>query len=145
LIPKNPSASPVVDGKDLLHCGLTNSNGPIYQSFGRDYQAGAVATALHDLARHDQRQRIPVRPSKNRSSGHGHLHRLRHCYRGGATYHGRRNGRVVALRPIREISAQPSPMSNRQALVLILLLSLGIWAIIWGLFAVIAHVLNFLW
>jgi hypothetical protein len=36
-------------------------------------------------------------------------------------------------------------MSEKQAIVLILLLSLGLWAMIWGLFAVIAHVLNFLW
>ena len=45
---------------------------------------------------------------------------------------------MVALTPIREVSTQQPPMSEKQAIVLILLLSLGLWAIIWGLVVAIA-------
>jgi hypothetical protein len=49
---------------------------------------------------------------------------------------------VVALTPIREISAQHRSMSDRQAIVLILLLSLGLWITVWGLVVAIADVLD---
>ena len=73
---------------------------------------------------------------------HGPLHRRRRRHRGGATHHDRRNGRVVALTPIREVATQQPPMSEKQAIVLILLLSLGLWAIIWGLVVAITDVLD---
>jgi len=40
---------------------------------------------------------------------------------------------LVALIPIEKVSTQPQPMSDRQAIVLVLVLSLGLWALIWGL------------
>jgi len=35
--------------------------------------------------------------------------------------------------PIKEVSIQLRPMSQKQAIVLIVLLSLGLWVLIWGL------------
>ena len=64
---------------------------------------------------------------------HGPVHRLRHWHRGGGTHHNRFDGRVVALMPIKEVSIQLRPMSQKQAIVLIVLLSLGLWVLIWGL------------
>ena len=64
---------------------------------------------------------------------HGPPHRLRHRHRGDAAHNDRRNGRLVALIPIEKVSTQPQPMSDRQAIVLVLVLSLGLWALIWGL------------
>jgi hypothetical protein len=119
--------------------------GPTYQSFRRDYQAGSIETLYMISPDTLQQRRVPVRSPKIALQWHGPLHRRRHRHRGGATHHDRRNGRVVALTPIREVATQQPPMSEKQAIVLILLLSLGLWAMIWGLFAVIAHVLNFLW
>jgi hypothetical protein len=43
---------------------------------------------------------------------------------------------VVPLKPITdltEVSTQPPPMNERQAIVLVLVLSVGLWALIWGL------------
>jgi hypothetical protein len=112
------------DVKKLVHW---ISVGPTYQSFGRDYQAGAIETLYMISPDTPQRQRVPVRFPKIALQQHGCLHRRRHRHRGGATHHDRRNGRVVALTPIREVATQQPPMSEKQAIVLILLLSLGLW------------------
>jgi len=40
---------------------------------------------------------------------------------------------MAALTPIKELSTQTQPMSGKQAIVLIVLLSLGLWALIWEL------------
>lgn len=51
---------------------------------------------------------------------------------------------MIALTPITEVSFQPRAMNDRQAIVLILLLSLGLWVLIWGIIVAIADVLGFL-
>jgi hypothetical protein len=106
---QNPSA-PRRRFTALDVCGLTNADGPIYQSFGRDYQRSTIANALHEPRQTRPATACPCAPLQNRLQEHGPLHRLRHRHRGGATYHGRRNGRVVTLRPIREVSTQLPPM-----------------------------------
>ena len=62
-------------------------------------------------------------------------------HRGDAAHNDRRNGRLVALIPIEKVSTQPQPMSDRQAIVLVLVLSLGLWALIWGLVITIQDLL----
>ena len=115
--------------------------GPTYQSFGRDYQAGAIET-LYMISPDTPLHGVSLSAPQIALQWRGPLHRRRHRHRGGATHHDRRNGRVVALTPIREISTQLPPMSKKQAIVLILLLSVGLWATIWGLIVAIADVLD---
>ena len=69
--------------------------------------------------------------------------RFQDCYRGGGTHHDRRNGRMIALTTITEVLLQPTAMSDRQAIVLILLVSLGLWVAIWGLILAIVDMLDF--
>ena len=86
-----------------------------------------------------ERQRHGVNPPAfrgvlrpNRLHQHGPVHRLRHRQRGSGTHRDRRNG-MAALTPIKELSTQTQPRSGKQAIVLIVLLSLGLWALIWEL------------
>jgi len=65
-------------------------------------------------------------------------------HRSGAAHHDQRNGSVVELTPIKEISTQTQPMSEKQAIALIVLLSLGLWTLIWGVVLAIHDVLGFL-
>jgi hypothetical protein len=114
--------------------------GPTYQSFGRDYQAGSIET-FYIISPDTPQHGVSLSAPQIDLQWHGPLHRRRHRHRG-ATHHDRRNERVVALTPIREVAAQQPPMSEKQAIVLILLLSLGLWATIWGLIVAIADVLD---
>jgi len=50
---------------------------------------------------------------------------------------------MAALTPIKELSTQTQPMSGKQAIALIVLLSLGLWTLIWGLVLAIHDVLGF--
>ena len=63
-------------------------------------------------------------------------------HRSGAA-HRDRNGSVVELTPIKELSTQTQVMSEKQAIALIVLLSLGLWTLIWGLVLAIHDVLGF--
>jgi len=65
-------------------------------------------------------------------------------HRSGAAHHDHRNGSVVELTPIKEISTQTQPMSEKQAIALIVLLSLGLWTLIWGVVLAIHDALGFL-
>jgi hypothetical protein len=50
---------------------------------------------------------------------------------------------MIALTTITEVLLQPTAMSDRQAIVLILLVSLGLWVAIWGLILAIVDMLDF--
>ena len=50
---------------------------------------------------------------------------------------------MIALTTIKEGLLQTTAMSDRQAIVLILLVSLGLWVVIWGLIVAIVDMLDF--
>src|SRR5262249_39273989 len=96
---------------------------------------------FHVTSRHACR-----RPSSclcpNQLRQHGPLYRLgRH--RGGAAHH-HRNGLLVPLRPIEEDLTPPPLMDERQAIALILVLSIGLWALIWGLIIALQALLTWM-
>jgi len=84
---------------------------------------------------------LPLAP--NRLHHHRSVHRLRHRQRGSGTRRDPRNG-MAALTPIKELSTQTQSMSEKQAIVMIVLLSLGLWALIWGLVVALHGMLGFL-
>jgi hypothetical protein len=61
--------------------------------------------------------------------------------RGGADHHRPRNGRMAAQAPFPEVSTKSAAMNERRAMVLVMLLSLGLWAIICALMLAIREVI----
>jgi hypothetical protein len=123
-----------IPGQQPLDCKLSEQI-PIYQPFGRNYQSRPPAKSLSHSAAGTFSGRVRG-SAPNHLQQHGSFHRLRPCHRGGSAHHDRRFGRVVPLKPITElteVSTQPPPMNEKQAIVLVVVLSVGLWALIWGL------------
>ena len=69
------------------------------------------------------------------------LYLSRDGHSGGADHHRPRNGRMAAQTPFPEVSTKPAAMNERRAMVLVMLLSLGLWAIICALMIAVREVI----